>query len=174
MAELPDGWKLDEPSTNGRVRMNGEITKKASGNAPTRHTQFRMPEIQARRLDELLAGRYDPTITTKTDILIDAVGLWIDEWDKQGKPDGANGNLRTQWALYKMKLERVIRDDFLKEAKSQLEELKHEGDVRRLHTLREYVTIAIADSQLEPPSYLRELDSVLEQTTRLIEAADVR
>ena len=170
--EIPDSWNLDNELVPQRVRMNGENTKKV--NASTRPAQFRQPEFQARRIDEILAGRYDPAVVTKTDVFIDAVNLWLDEWDKKGMPDGANGTLRTQWGIYKMRVERVIRDNFLEEAKVQLHGLKQEGDVRRLGELKGYIDIALSDFRNEPRSYLQELESVLEQVDRLLDEAKDR
>jgi hypothetical protein len=146
--------------------MNAATTKKVS--STTRHTQFRQPEIQARRIDEILAGRFDITLKTKTDILIDATSLWLDEWDKRN-PDGANGVLRAQYALYKRNIERTIRNDFLEDAKEQLHELRHDGDVRRLQGLQLDLEMVIADSHNEPESYIKELQRLLEETTRLLE-----
>jgi hypothetical protein len=117
----------------------------------------------------LLATGQESILKTKSDVFVNALFWWLDEWDKQ-HTDGANGLLRAQMALMQMKLERTIRSDFLIEAKDQLDELKRDGDIRRLNQLHGHLQMVYSDSLSDSPeSYLKDVRNLINEVKRLMD-----
>lgn len=170
--ETPGPFELDEEEpSNPRLRLNANLARKTGGGG-TVHSQFRCPEYILRRIDEILAARLDPALKTRSDIFIDAVYLWLTEWDKRN-PDGAGGILRAQFALYVMDIERHVRSDFLDEAKRVITELRQDGDVARLNHMLHHLQMVYSDNMTSSPqSYIDEIQLLIGQVKRLIEAAE--
>lgn len=169
--KVPEEWNLeDESAVFSQYRLNSELAKRVVSNT-TSHCQFRCPEFLVRRVEMLLATRQESILQTKSDVFINALFWWLDEWDKK-HVDGANGLLRAQMAIMQMKLERTIRSDFLKEAKDQLEELKRDGDIRRLNQLHNHLQMVYSDSLTDSPdSYLKDIRNLISEVRRLVEEA---
>lgn len=171
LTKVPEEWNLeDESAVFSQYRLNSELSKRVVSKA-TSHCQFRCPEFLVRRVEMLLATRQESVLQTKSDVFINALFWWLDEWDKK-HVDGANGLLRAQMALMQMKLERTIRTDFLEEAKDQLAELKRDGDVRRLSQLHNHLQMVYSDSLTDSPeSYLKDVRELIHEVKRLVDDA---
>lgn len=174
-------WELDDgeqPEYTPRLHLNAhlarELDKSSSNPKGTAHVQFRCPEYAMRRIDEILAAGH-PALKTRTDVFIDAVFLWLSEWDKSGYADGANGMLRAQFALFKMELERLVQTEFLEKSKQLFEFLRNSGDVVRMENMYQQLSMVHSDTHMNAPqSYLDELENLMLQVKRLIDASKKR
>ncbi len=172
-------WELDDDDEDlpGRIFLTAPLArsmeKNSSSPKSTTHLQFRCPDTIVRRMDVLLSAGH-PALKTRTDIIIDAVFNWFNEWDKVG-PDGANGMLRAQFAIYKMRLERMVKSEFLVESKETFDDLKSSGDVKALRSLYHHLEVVYSDSLTDSPqSYLSEIEELMAQVHRLLVASEKR
>jgi hypothetical protein len=178
--EIPDAWNLDDdeiPShpPTPRVYLNSKLAKQVDSASErlTEHISCRCPRLISRRISEIVAGpgrQYG--FLTKSDFIIDCIFAGLIEWDKSGMPDGSNGMSRAQFALYRMQLERAVQVGFLEESKELFDELRRSGDVKRLKSLHYYLSVAYDDAvDNAAPSYVDEVQQLMDQTQRLIDAA---
>jgi hypothetical protein len=159
-------WALDDLTPRQRY------TKTEVKRGETERIQCRADAFNVRRIDEIVASRIEPTLKTRSDVLNDALSLWLDDWDSK-YPDGVGGELAYQARLKTMERKRIYRNDFLEDAKAQIENLQSDGDLEGLTTYLHLMQLAQGDFQSSAPeSYVRQLKSLIDQARRLIEAAN--
>lgn len=159
-------WQLDDPDA-GRQR----YTKSAVARGQTELIQCRADAFHVRRVDEIVASRIDPTLKTRSDVVQDALALWLEDWDKR-YPDGSGGELGYHARLLRMERKREYREQFMQAAEKQLEGLQSEGDVRGLSEFLGIMLQSQGDFKDDaPPSFLQKLDLIIDRAHRLVEAA---
>ena len=88
---------------------------------------FRCAIKRIRQMDEIVASRFFPEIKTRSDILQDAVVMWIDKYYEENPQ--APGHLK--WQMTRIELNRTMRDADYEQAERMIRRGIHEKD----HTL---------------------------------------
>lgn len=158
-------WALDD--TGARQR----YTKSEVKRGETERIQCRADAFQIRRIDEIVASRIDPSFKTRSDVLQDAIAMWLEDWDLR-YPDGVGGELSYQARLKTMERKRVYRQEFLTSAVEQIDSLKIDADVEGLSSYLHIMLLAQGDFRSSAPeSYLKQLDALIAEARRLIQEA---
>jgi hypothetical protein len=161
MAEDVNPWQLE--------RQHETFTKSNVQRGNTEHIQFRADAFHVRRIDEIIASRVDPSFKTRSDVLSDAVVLWLENWDLQ-HPDGTAGELHHRFQLDNQKRARQYRVEYMESAKEELDALRKDFDVEGLRALsRNLIAATIELTGKAPPKYIAELDQLLAETRRLLD-----
>lgn len=156
-----EDWRLEKPHET--------YTKSDVKRGQTEHINFRADAFHIRRIDEILGGRYDPAFKTRSDVLSDAIVMWLEDWDLK-HPDGSAGELRGRFQLDRQKQARDSRNDYLEQIKVELEDLRKDGDIDGLRALASNIIQQREDFKgSAPPRYIAELDQVLAETRRLLD-----
>jgi hypothetical protein len=156
-----DPWRLERTH---EVYIRPKLTKEEQ-----EYCNFRASKFHIRRLDEIVGQRLDPAFKTRTDILYDAVVLWLENWDLN-HPDGATGELHFQFQLEQQQRQRASRNSYLEMVKGELEEAKKDGDLDGLSALASNIIRATQElKHSAPPKYVAELDQLLAETRRLLD-----
>lgn len=125
-----------------------------------------------RRMDEILATQ-DPDYKTRSDIVQDALALWLEKWDED-HPEMVTA-LSYQFKVEQMGRRRAARSAFLEVAKTELEGLREDGDVGGLHHFIQALDTALIDFREDAPaSFLRKIDEIRMGAKRLIDASTTR
>jgi hypothetical protein len=133
--------------------------------------QFRAVEFWARRADEIVASRVEPSIKTTSDLLQDALVMFIEDWDKR-YPDGMGGELAYQTRLLLAELKDEAREAFIEQSESRLDRLQANGDLRGLNEFLQIMHQAEGDFKDDAPrSYLVKIEDMIEKAHRLLHAA---
>ena len=98
----------------------------------TERIQCRADAFHVRRMDERLAARLDPEFKTRSDIMQDAIAMWLEDWDRR-YPDGSGGQLRYQSELANMERRRQHRRGFLGNAECATRRSQGRGRYKRTH-----------------------------------------
>src|SRR5271154_4617611 len=77
-SDMPGEWSLDDFQ-----KLSGERQRFVSqSKAASEVVSFRADSFHVRRVDEILAARIDPELKTRSDIMQDALHLWLTTWDE--------------------------------------------------------------------------------------------
>ena len=159
-----DPWNLDDTES-----IRQRYTKHDVKRGQTELIQCRADSFQVRRIDEILACRIEPVFKTRSDVLQDAICMWLEDWDRR-YPDGVTGELAYQARMHDMARRRAYREEFMESATNQLDGLRHDGDARGLSEFLHIVLRARGELQdSAPPSYMQRLDRIIETARRLLE-----
>lgn len=158
-------WMLDD-SDQSRQRYTKSDVKRGQ----TEVIQCRADSFQVRRVDEIVASRIDPVLKTRSDVLQDALAMWLEDWDRR-YPDGAGGELSYQARLEAQRRKRRYRTDFLATAEDELKGLREEGDITGLSGFLQTLLMAQGDFKDDAPaSYLHKIDNMISEARRLLDA----
>jgi hypothetical protein len=156
-------WQLDETDA-ARHRYTKSDVKRGN----TEVIQCRADAFHVRRVDEIVASRIDPNLKTRSDVMQDALAMWLEDWDTR-YPDGATGELSYQARIEGMRRKRRFRTDFLETAEEELRSLATDGDTLGLSTLLQTLLLAQGDFKDDAPqSYLDKLEKHISETKRLL------
>lgn len=86
----------------------------------------RLPAYMMERIAEIVGQRYIPECKTVTDVIWDAVALWLEDYDAYG-PDGHNGSARILWEMERYALERDQRERAVASIRDALDDCAHDG-----------------------------------------------
>jgi hypothetical protein len=103
-----------------RRRVTARTTKRDS----TEHWQFRVDSKFADEINQILASQADPDLKTRSDVLHDAVALWLDEW----ADEHADTSLARHWRLERRLYARDYRDAYLDRTANALDRAVNEHD----------------------------------------------
>ncbi len=124
-----------------------------------------------RRMDEILGSANSPDYKTRSDIVQDAIALWLEEWDKE-HPEMVTA-LSYQFKVEQMGRRRAARTAFLEVAKTELDGLRDDGDISGLHQFIQALDTALVDFREDAPaSFLRKIDEIRTSARRLIDASN--
>jgi hypothetical protein len=101
------------------------VTARSFESKETHHLQFRCEGQMSRRINEIIALQIDPELRTRSDVLHDAVALWLDSFFLE------HPNLEPQknsWDLQKHNAFRILREVELSEMRLTLDRAKKETD----------------------------------------------
>jgi Arc/MetJ-type ribon-helix-helix transcriptional regulator len=159
-------WTLDDTDTKRQ-----RYTKSDVHRGQTELIQCRADSFHVRRIDEIVASRIDAVLKTRSDVIQDAIALWLEDWDRKF-PDGSGGELGYHARLLRIERKRIYRDQFMETAEEQLNALQADGDI---HGLAEFLQI-ILQSQGDfkddaPVSFMDQLEKLVDRAHRLVEAA---
>lgn len=158
-------WMLDD-SDQSRQRYTKNDVKRGQ----TDVIQCRADSFHVRRVDEIVASRIDPSLKTRSDVLQDALAMWLEDWDRR-YPDGAGGELSYQAKLEGMRRKRRYRSDFLMTAEEELKGLREDGDVNGLSGFLQTLLMAQGDFKDDAPgSYLQKIENMISEARRLLDA----
>jgi hypothetical protein len=100
---------------------------------------FRCAISRIRKMDEIVASRFYSEIKTRSDILQDAVVMWIDQYYEDNPTAPGKGD----WDLTRMEIARAVRDSRLEQAERVARRAQDEDDRKtmlktlpNLHRLR--------------------------------------
>lgn len=151
----------------GLENSHDRYTKSEVKRGESEHINCRLSSFHVRRVDEIIAARYEPSFKTRTDVLQDAIVMWLEDWD-QRYPDGSRGEMS---ALSEMELKvrrRESRDSFMAFAKKEFEALIDDTD---LHGIRAFLITLIKFRTESPPDtpqkFKNEVDGMIERARRL-------
>jgi hypothetical protein len=160
-----DPFALDDP-TASRQRYTKDQVKRGE----TERVQCRADAFKVRRIDEIVAARIEPELGTRSDVLNDAIDLWLEDWDRR-YPDGASGQLRYQSELLNMERKRQYRQGFIDQAETQLTGLREEGDLLGLKSYVGLMLRARGDFMDDAPdSFMERMDKLISEARRLLDA----
>lgn len=158
-------WMLDDSDAARQRYTKGDVKR-----GQTEVVQCRADAFHVRRIDEIVASRIDPSLKTRSDVLQDALAMWLEDWDKR-YPDGAGGELSYQAKLEAMRRKRRYRTDFLTTAEEELRGLREEGDVNGLSGFLQTLLLAQGDFKDDAPAtYLGKIDNMVNEARRLLDA----
>jgi hypothetical protein len=161
---------FDPFSLEDRSSCRQRYTKKEVKRGETEQIQCRADMFNVRRIDEIIAARIEPEIKTRSDVLNDAISLWLEDWDHR-YPDGAAGQLRYQSELVNMERKRGYRQDFIQRAEGQLAGLREDGDLLGLKNYISLMLRARGDFMDDAPdSFMERMDRFISEARRLIDA----
>lgn len=133
------------------------------------YCNFRAKKSHIRRIDEIVGQRLDPAFKTRTDVLFDAVVLWLETWDLN-HPDGATGELRFEFQLEQQQRQRGSRTSYMEKVTQELDELRKDADIDGLRSLASNIIMATQEMKHSaPPKYIAQLDQILADTRRLLD-----
>lgn len=163
-----DPWFLED--TELRPRYN-------RGNLPkgqVEHIQCRTNALHVRRIDEIVASRVEPVFKTRSDVLQDAISMWLDDWD-QRYPDGIGmgGELAYRSMLDKAERMDEEREGFVQSAQTRLERLQNNKDTEGIEGFLRMMLAAQVKLQKEkaPAVYLDRIEEMIVRSRRLLAAA---
>lgn len=166
LAKQMEAWNLD---ADGSKRTPYTRVKDKKGDSVP--VTARCDSLMVRRTDEILASAVGwPTYKTRSDIVQDALAMWLEEWDKE-HPDQASA-LSYQFKVEQMGRRRAARTDFIDIAKKELDGLREDGDITGLHQFIATLDTALSDFRVDAPaSFLRRVDELRTSAKRLIDAS---
>ena len=142
-------------------------TKSDVKRGQTELVQCRADAFLVRRVDEIVASRLDPIIKTRSDVLQDAIALWLEDWDERYPDQG--GALAYQSRLERMSRRREYRESFIDTVEEQLELTKRLGDISDLRELSQILSLAYTDFKTDaPPTSMKRMDDLMQTCQRLI------
>jgi hypothetical protein len=157
-------WTLDDSENRQRY------TKSDVRRGQTEFIQCRADSFHVRRIDEIVASRIDPTLKTKSDVLQDALAMWLEDWDKR-YPDGSGGELAYRARLMRMERKRAFREEFMESAGDQLEALQRDGDALGMSEFLQIMLQAQGDFKDDAPSsYLSKVEDMIQRARRMLDA----
>lgn len=157
-------WALDDPESNRQ-----RYTKSNVQRGSTEVIQCRADAFHVRRIDEIVASRIDPSFKTRSDVMQDALAMWLEDWDRR-YPDGAAGELSYQALMKAMERKSAYRTEFMETASGQLDRLRQEGDSGGLSEYLHIMARARGDfKDSAPPSYMTKIDRLISDARRLLE-----
>lgn len=164
-----EAWNLD---SDGQKRTPYKRVKERKGESIP--VTARCDSLMVRRTDEILASAVGwPTYKTRSDIIQDALAMWLEEWDKD-HPDNTTP-LSYQFKVEQMGRRRSARTDFLEMAKTELDGLREDGDITGLAMFIATLDIALIDFRHDAPaSFLVKIDEIRNNAKRLIDASAPR
>ncbi len=158
-------WALDDPESNRQRYTKSDVKRGA-----TELIQCRADAFHVRRVDEIIASRVDPAFKTRSDVVQDALAMWLEDWDRR-YPDGAGGELAYQSLMRAIELKRTHREEFLESAKNQLDGLRQDGDVDGLSDYLHIMARAQGDlKDTAPATYMRRLNELIMEARHLLDA----
>ena len=159
-----------DPFQLGGIHDRQPYTKASVKRGETTHIQCKADAFLVRRVDEIVASRIDDAFKTRSDVLQDAIAMWVDDWDEH-HPDGASGQLSYQSELSRLERASENRTAFLTRADTQLNRLSGEGDRNGLQTYLEVMARARGDFLDDAPkSFINKMDQYIDQAKRLLSA----
>lgn len=133
------------------------------------YCNFRANKFHIRRIDEIVGQRLDPAFKTRTDVLYDAVVLWLETWDLNN-PDGATGELHYRFQLEQQKRQRESRTAYRDSLMEELDALRKDADIEGIKALATNIIHAREELRhTAPPRFIAELDQILADTRRLLD-----
>lgn len=160
-------WMLDDETLKRQPYVKDQVKR---GN--TELIQCRADAFHVRRIDEIIAARIDSTFKTRSDVVQDAIAMWLEDWDRR-YPDGATGELSYQARIEAMKRKRRYRADFLTIAEEELHGLQQDGDIQGLGNFLQTILLAQGDFKDDAPAtYLQKIDDMILRARRLLNASN--
>lgn len=151
----------------GLENTHDRYTKSDVRRGESEHVSSRISSFHMRRIDEIIAARYEPQFKTRTDVIQDAIVMWLEDWD-QRYPDGAHGELSAFSEMELQTRRRESRDSFMQFAEKEFEALIDDTDLagikRFLITLIKFRTDSPPDT---PQKFRNQIDSMIERARRL-------
>lgn len=133
------------------------------------YCNFRANKFHVRRIDEIVGQRLDPAFKTRTDVLYDAVVLWLETWDLN-HPDGSTGELHYRFQLEQQRRQRESRNAYLESLVEELDALRKDADLEGIKSLSSNIINAREElKHTAPPKYIAQLDQLLADTRRLLD-----
>ena len=167
MKSYEDEWQFDTSETRER------FTQAPRGQ--TENVGFRAFLGHLRIVDEAIQSRRDPRIKTRSDVLQDALMMWIEDWAKNYAEQGVHGTFLRELNLNKAKAKRERRKYMLDLIDADIEEAKQDKDVYGLQsTLR---TVQEERDSLDehcPQSYISQLDERIESLQEMLRRENPR
>lgn len=160
-------WTLDDVFRQRKGEKRLRYTGKDVKRGETEMVSFRCDYRIVHRLQVIVEQKLDPEIETKSDILHDALHLWLTRWDED-HPDGAGGRLAYQFRMRDLERKMANQDTFLESVSRILEQLKEHRDVAGIKELLVYIGEARFDFTDAPPLFLEKLGEVQEEARRLV------
>ena len=133
----------------------------------TEHISFRAPLSIIREIDEIVAGRYDEFLRTRSDVLNDAVALWLETWFTE-HPDKLVTEAR-EFFLSKRRMERERRDSYIQLLEDELEKAIKDKDAKYLREL--FIEVARYRGEAEAhcsPAQLEQLQKLHDRLKEIL------
>lgn len=160
---------LDSFSLGGIENERQPYTKASIKRGETERVQCRADAFLVRRIDEIVASRIDEDFKTRSDILQDAISMWVDDWDNR-HPDGMQGQLHYQSELARLERATENRSAFLGRAERQLTQLRNDGDTNGFSTYLSIMFRARGDFLDDAPKpFISKMDQFISEAKRLLD-----
>lgn len=164
-----DPFTLDDVFSNkqkNRLRFTSRDIKRGE----TEMVSFRCDLQILHRMQVIVESGEDPELQTKTDILLDAVHLWLTRWDED-HDDPRQRKLAYQFRMRELRRRLDHQKSFLESTESLLDALKNTGDVDGLKELLFIMAEAKFEFTDSPPDFLKKLQYMTDETRRLVKEA---
>jgi len=162
-----DAFHLDD-SELSRQR----YTKSNVRRGETEVIQCRADAFHVRRIDEIVASRIDPAFKTRSDVMQDAIAMWLEDWDRR-YPDGAGGELAFQARLKALERKREFRVGFIQAATEQLEGLVSDSDILGIREFLQMMLQAQGNFKDDAPQpYMRQIEELIQRSRRLLDSTN--
>lgn len=159
-------WLLDDADIPRQRYTKSDVKR-----GQTELLQCRADAFHVRRIDEIVASRLEANFKTRSDVVQDAVAMWLEDWDRR-YPDGASGELSYQGRLEKLQRRQQHRDSFMETASEYMDSLRTTGDIYGLKEFLQVLLMAQGDFRADAPvSYMNKLEYMVETAERLLNDA---
>lgn len=163
LSKAMEAWNLE--TDNKKRTPYKRVSEKKGDSIPV---ACRCDSLMVRRMDEVI-GLQDPSYKTRSDIVQDAIAMWLEDWDIR-HPDVITA-LTYQFKVEQMGRRRSARSTFLEMAKKELDGLRDDSDIMGLHQFVQTLDTALMDLREDAPaSFLRKVDDIRTSAKRLIGA----
>lgn len=160
-------WQLDGPTEPATERER--YTKAEVKRGEVEFIGCKAKAIHVRRIAEIVESRVEPELKTKSDVLQDALVMWLEDWDRRHPDFTDEHSLRAQDELDRMQQLTIARKTIIAKAKGQLDALREDGDIvglrRFLRVLEDMEEKNRADA---PAKFMKDLADMTVQVTRLL------
>lgn len=152
-------WGLEAP--------HERFTKSDVKRGDTEHINCRISSHHKRRIDEILAGRFEPAFKTLTDVVQDSLVMWLEDWDSR-HPDGQAGELAATSQIQLNIRRREARETFMSDVDKEWEALLDDADIEGIKRLLVILIKARAEFPPDsPPKFREKIDRMIERARRL-------
>lgn len=165
--EMPDGFRLDDVFADVPEKTRRRYTSKDIKRGESETVSFRCDYRIIGRMQKIIEQRLDADLETRSDILNDAIHLWLTTWDEE-HPDGNSGRMSSEFRMLEIQRNLEYQDRFLTNATELMDSLKEHRDVRMI---REFL-FHLAEMRYKfgnaGDRFFEKFDSIVEDARRLV------
>lgn len=152
-------WQLDSP--------HQRYFRKEGNKSETESFTGRFSSFHLRRIEEIIHTRIEPDFKTKTDIVQDAISMWLEDWD-QRHPDGVGGEYTSSSQLDIIQAQSDRRANYLDKAKKTLDTVASDKDIAGLKAVVVSFVKYLEESHAAPAAYQLELEALIAKARRML------
>lgn len=155
----PSAWQLEAA--------HQRYFKREGNKSETESFTGRISSFHLRRIEEIIHTRIEPDFKTKTDVVQDAISMWLEDWDLR-HPDGVGGEYTSSSQLDIIQAASDRRANYMAKAEKTLDTVSHDKDIAGLKAVVVSFVKYREESQSAPVAYQADLDGLIAKARRLL------